>query len=79
MPGQLKLLSGEIPEATMIEESEILPEEPTSPNEPSISSPSEASEKKDNATNPSQPSGAMKAPTAVSHTSLKLKYYPSNF
>lgn len=66
MPGQLKLLSGEIPDATMIEESEILPEEPTSPTEPSISSSSETADKKDNLTNPSQPSGAMPAPNAVS-------------
>ncbi len=51
----------------MIEESEILPEEPTSPNEPSFSSSSESSERRDNLPNPSQPSGAMPAPTAVSY------------
>lgn len=41
MPGQLKLLSGEIPVSTKIEDSEILSEEPTSPQREGIETISE--------------------------------------
>lgn len=65
MPGQLKLLSGEIPEATMVEDSDALPEEPSSPNEV-LGLDSGSGDIKINASSANQHEKVMPSPSMVS-------------